>query len=99
MTAFNRLPTRMKTKFRPHASLHLLGERATRPVEPRCGTLAALLLLAGKGPLRRRALPTHRITTHSGVSNYGFQVKKKNGSTREPFFYRRGTVFKRQLLP
>ncbi|MET7014634.1 hypothetical protein [Uliginosibacterium flavum] len=62
----------MDTKFRSYGSRRHLGESATRPIEPRCCTLAALLLLAGKGPLRRRALPTHRIATHSGASNYGF---------------------------
>jgi hypothetical protein len=41
---------------------------ATPPIEPRCGALAALLLLAGTSPQRRLALPAHRITAHSGVS-------------------------------
>ncbi|MGS0754193.1 hypothetical protein ACVBEH_05295, partial [Roseateles sp. GG27B] len=45
--------------------LHPLGESATQPIEPRYGTLAALLLLVGKSPLRRRALPSHRIAAHS----------------------------------
>ena len=49
-----------------------LGESATHPIEPRCGTPAALLLLAGMSPPRRRALPAHRITAHSGASNCGF---------------------------
>ena len=55
---------------------HLLGSEykiqfvpsATHPIEPRCGTLAALLLLAGTRPQRRLALPAHRITAHSGAS-------------------------------
>jgi hypothetical protein len=52
------------------AGHHCMGENATQPIEPRYGTLAALLLLVGISPLRRRALPTHRIATHSTASNY-----------------------------
>jgi hypothetical protein len=52
------------------ASQHPTGENATHPIEPRYGTLAALLLLVGISPLRRRALSTHRIATHSAASNY-----------------------------
>ena len=52
------------------ACLHPRGENATQPIEQRYGTLAALLLLVGISPLRRRALPAHRITAHSAVSNY-----------------------------
>ena len=44
------------------------GPSATHPIEPCCGTLAALLLLAGTSPQRRLALPAHRITAHSGAS-------------------------------
>jgi hypothetical protein len=44
---------------------HHLGENATQPIEPCYGTLAALLLLVGKSPLRRCALPSHRIAAHS----------------------------------
>jgi hypothetical protein len=40
---------------------------ATHPIEPCCGMLAALLLLAGTSPQRRLALPAHRITAHSGA--------------------------------
>ena len=35
----------MNIEVLPHDSLHLLGESATHPIEPRCGTLAALLAL------------------------------------------------------
>jgi len=52
------------------ADHHPLGENATQPIEPHYGTLAALLLLVGISPLRRRALPAHRIAAHSAVSNY-----------------------------
>jgi hypothetical protein len=45
------------------------GPSATHPIELRCGTLAALLLLAGTSPQRRLALPAHRITAHSGASS------------------------------
>jgi hypothetical protein len=51
------------------AHLHPLGESATPPIEPRYGTLAALLLLVGISPLRRRALPSHRIAAQSAASN------------------------------
>jgi hypothetical protein len=51
------------------ARQHPLGESATQPIEPHYGTLAALLLLVGKSPLRRRALPSHRIAAHSAASN------------------------------
>jgi hypothetical protein len=44
------------------------GPNATHPIEPRCGTLAALLLLAGTSPQRRHALPAHRRAAHSGAS-------------------------------
>jgi len=39
------------------------------------------LLLAGMSPPRRRALPAHRITAHSGASNCGFQVEKAMKAT------------------
>ena len=61
----------MKPDFCGHDRVHLLGESATHPFEPRCGTLAALLLLAGMSPQRRRALPAHRSAAHSGASNCG----------------------------
>lgn len=48
-----------------------LVESATRPIEPSWRTLAALLLLAGKCLLPRRALPAHTMTAHSGASNCG----------------------------
>ena len=46
-------------------------EGATHPIEPPWRTLAALLLLAGKCLLPRRALPAHTMTAHSGASNCG----------------------------
>ena len=36
----------MDTEILTHDNPHLLGERATHPIEPRYGTLAALLRLA-----------------------------------------------------
>jgi hypothetical protein len=59
----------MFIEFSLPARHHHLGESATQPIAPRYGTLAALLLLVGKGPLRRHALPSHRITAHSAASN------------------------------
>ncbi len=52
------------------AAYYLMGENATQPIEPRYGTLAALLLLVGISPLRRRVLLPHRIAAHSAESNY-----------------------------
>ncbi|MBA4261469.1 MAG: hypothetical protein C0443_05465 [Comamonadaceae bacterium] len=62
----------MNTEFFGYAEHPLLGESATHPIEPRCGALAALLLLAAMRPQRRRALPAPRIAAHSGASNCGF---------------------------
>ena len=42
----------MDIDFFPYDNLHRLGESATHPIEPRCGALAALLLLAGTSPQR-----------------------------------------------
>ena len=50
----------------------LAGDSATRPIEPRCDALAALLLLAGMSPQRRRALPGRRSAARSGAFNYRF---------------------------
>jgi len=72
LTAFLSWHDRMNTEYRSHDHAHLQGESATHPIEPRCGTLAALLLLAGMSPQRRRALPARRITAHSGASNCRF---------------------------
>jgi hypothetical protein len=36
-------------------NLRLQVESATHPIEPHCGALALLLLLAGMSPQRRRA--------------------------------------------
>ena len=47
----------MSTDFCGHDRIHLMGESATRPIEPRCGTLAGLqavlLLLAGMSQSQR----------------------------------------------
>jgi hypothetical protein len=59
----------MFIEFSLPARHHHLGESAKQPIAPRYGTLAALLLLVGKGPLRRHALPSHRIAAHSAASN------------------------------
>jgi hypothetical protein len=62
----------MNTETLDFDEIHLTSEGATDPIEPPGSVLAALLLLAGKSPLRRRALPAHPLTAHSGPSNYGF---------------------------
>ena len=48
---------------------HLLGEIATGVIARFCGSLAALLLLAGCSLARRRALPESRKNVHSHPSN------------------------------
>ena len=52
---------------------HHLGGAATRPIARFSSHLAALLLLAGPGPLRalatERALPDDSETAHSGAFN------------------------------
>ena len=72
MTAFFHWQHRMDTEIYTHDNPHLLGESATHPIEPRYGTLAALLRLAGRSPQRCHVLPAHRITAHSGASNCRF---------------------------
>jgi hypothetical protein len=47
------------------AGHHSMGDKTTQPIEPRYRTLAVLLL--GISPLRRCALPAHRIATHSAA--------------------------------
>jgi hypothetical protein len=63
----------MNIVIKRHAQPRQIAKRATHPIEPRCGTQAALLLVAGTSQLPRRALPVHRIAAHSGVFNYRFQ--------------------------
>ena len=48
---------------------HLLGEVATGVIARFCGSLAALLLLAGCSLSRRRAFPESRKSAHSHPSN------------------------------
>jgi hypothetical protein len=62
----------MKTKVCGRDHPDHLGESATHPIEPRRGTLATMLPLAGTSPQQRRAFPAHRIAAHSGASNCGF---------------------------
>ncbi len=62
----------MDTEILDHEGAHLMGEGATDPIEPPGSALAALLLLAGRSPLRRRALPALPLTAHSDPSNCGF---------------------------
>ena len=62
----------MNTGVFDHEEAHLLGEAATYPIEPPWRARAALLLLVGMRPPRRRALPAHPMTAHSGTSNCRF---------------------------
>jgi hypothetical protein len=50
LTAYFRWQHLMNIDFSSHDIVHLLGESATHPIELCCGTLAALLLLAGTSP-------------------------------------------------
>ncbi|MDR2153598.1 MAG: hypothetical protein LBE78_01025 [Burkholderiaceae bacterium] len=49
-----------------------MGKRATRPIRPPSGALAALFVLAGISLRRPRALPAHPMTACSGAFNYRF---------------------------
>ena len=86
----------MNTHFLGFECQIQFGQSATRPIEPCCGTLAALLLLAGTSPQRRLALPAHRITAHSGASlvkyaGYGScQTRLETGLAAQKFPRRRG---------
>jgi len=62
----------MNTGFRNHEGDHQTGQSATHPSELRCAALAALLLLAGTSPQRRRALPARRSAARSGAFNCRF---------------------------
>ena len=62
----------MNTCICAHAHLHLKGDSATHPRAQRWNALAALLLLAGMSPQRRRALPARPIAALLGASNCRF---------------------------
>jgi hypothetical protein len=69
----------MNASVRAFDDAHPLGDAATCPIARFSGRLAVrsfiadgLLLLAGPGPLRRRALPANPKTAHSGTFNCGF---------------------------
>jgi hypothetical protein len=67
--------SRMKSDFVPLGDVHLLGENAMHPPAPRSTRHAALLLLAHRCALHRRALPGMPITALTGASNGGSQVQ------------------------
>lgn len=62
----------MKLEIYCHGHPYLMMGHASHPIAPRSGTLAVLLLVAGRSQPPRRALPTHRITAHSNATNYRF---------------------------
>jgi hypothetical protein len=63
----------MNTENFAHERLHLLGESATHPIEPRYATPAVLRMLAmPQGIAALRALPARRIAARSGASNCRF---------------------------
>ncbi|OYY93749.1 MAG: hypothetical protein B7Y41_09760 [Hydrogenophilales bacterium 28-61-23] len=59
----------MYSTFRAFDDVHHLGETATQPIARFSSRLAALLLLAGPGPLRHLALPAGSKTAHSAAFN------------------------------
>ena len=65
----------MDTDFRCFAGVHLWGESATHSPAPRSARHAALLLLAGSSPQRRRALPGTPITALASAFNCRIQVE------------------------
>ena len=65
----------MDIGFRCFDIVHLLGESATHSPVPRSACHAALLLLAGSSPLRRRALPDTPITALASAFNCRIQVE------------------------
>ncbi|MDF1485711.1 hypothetical protein PY257_11065 [Ramlibacter sp. H39-3-26] len=72
----------MKSIVDDSDGVHLLGESAMHPPAPRSARHAALLLLAGNSPPRRRVLPGTPITAPAGASNCRFQVHGKE--SRKP---------------
>jgi len=62
----------MCTAFFGFDHFHLWGETAMHPAAPRPARHAALLVLAGRSPLRPRALPDAPIVALPGASNCGF---------------------------
>jgi hypothetical protein len=77
----------MNADIRAHVDLHRLGESATRPIEPRYGALAALLLLAGMSPPGRYRPQADglRQTTDSpqGLSVSGLSPKGEYRSAQQ----------------
>ncbi|MDF1486669.1 hypothetical protein PY257_16045 [Ramlibacter sp. H39-3-26] len=63
----------MKSSVHGFDGVHLMGESAMHLPAPRSGRHAALLLLAGMSPPRRRVLPGTPITAPAGASNCRFQ--------------------------
>ena len=70
-----------------HDHVHQPGGSAAHPSAPRCGTLAALRILAlPLGIAAVRALPAHRITACSGAFNFRFKVQTLRSRTLTPSF-------------
>jgi hypothetical protein len=59
----------MRQYLAPFATFTTSVTNAARPLVWRFDPLAALLLLVGKSPLRRRALPSTRFSSPSGAPN------------------------------
>jgi hypothetical protein len=72
LTASLRWLHRMDTEVSSHDHPHRLGESATHPIEPRCGTLAALFHLAGRA--KPGAWPFARHSQHTGLSVSGLSL-------------------------
>ena len=65
----------MNTSVSAFDHAYQLGAPATRPIVGLPGRLAALLLLAGSGHARRRALPASPAGRHLDAFNRGFKVQ------------------------
>ena len=59
----------MKIDICYFVGVHLLGERATHPIELLAARLGVLLLLEGSSIPRRRAYPDAPPAAHSGAFN------------------------------
>ena len=75
LTASFPSPSRAAVEVFGFDDRHHRGESATHPCAPRSTRHAALLLLAGRSPLRRRALPGTPIAARTGAFNCRIKVE------------------------
>jgi hypothetical protein len=80
----------MHTEISSHDHPHRLGESATHPIGPRCGTLAALLHLAGRA--KPGALPFARHSQSTGLSVSGLSLAGMSPEQRRALPARRSAA-------